>query len=151
MEERYYQMSQKTLDRATILEKVKCGKISQVEAGLQLGLGKRQMIRVYQLYLKNGAKGLRSQRLGKPSNNKTPEELKQKALSLIKTHYYDFGPTLAREKLVEKHSLKLSIENLRQLMIKEGLWKGKRRHKITVHQMRERRACFGELIQIDGR
>ena len=35
-------------------------------------------------------------------------------------------------------------------MIAEGLWKPKKAHKAAVHQMRERRACFGELDQIDG-
>jgi hypothetical protein len=35
-------------------------------------------------------------------------------------------------------------------MIAEGIWKPKRTKKPPVHQMRERRACFGELVQIDG-
>ncbi len=35
-------------------------------------------------------------------------------------------------------------------MIGEGWWKPKRAKKPSVHQMRERRACFGELVQIDG-
>ena len=35
-------------------------------------------------------------------------------------------------------------------MIEEGLWKPKKSRKATVHQMRERQACFGELVQIDG-
>jgi hypothetical protein len=35
-------------------------------------------------------------------------------------------------------------------MIAEGLWKPKRAKKPSTHQLRERRACFGELVQIDG-
>jgi hypothetical protein len=35
-------------------------------------------------------------------------------------------------------------------MIEEGLWKPRKARKVVVHQLRERRACFGELIQIDG-
>jgi hypothetical protein len=35
-------------------------------------------------------------------------------------------------------------------MIAEGLWKPKKAKKVNVHQMRERRACFGEPVQIDG-
>jgi hypothetical protein len=35
-------------------------------------------------------------------------------------------------------------------MIEEGIWKPKRAKKPSAHQMRERRACFGELAQIDG-
>jgi len=30
------------------------------------------------------------------------------------------------------------------------LWKPKKARKVVTHQMRERRACFGELVQIDG-
>jgi hypothetical protein len=39
---------------------------------------------------------------------------------------------------------------VRRLMIAEGVWKPKRAKKPAVHQMRERRACLGELVQIDG-
>jgi hypothetical protein len=35
-------------------------------------------------------------------------------------------------------------------MITEGIWKPKKVKKLVVHQMRERRACLGELVQIDG-
>jgi hypothetical protein len=51
---------------------------------------------------------------------------------------------------VEKEKLKLSDESVRQLMIAEDLWKPRKAKKVAVHQLRERRACFGELVQIDG-
>ena len=35
-------------------------------------------------------------------------------------------------------------------MLEEGLWKAKKARKVEVHQMRERRACHGELEQMDG-
>jgi hypothetical protein len=35
-------------------------------------------------------------------------------------------------------------------MIEEGLWRAKKARKVAVHQMRERRACQGELEQMDG-
>jgi hypothetical protein len=57
---------------------------------------------------------------------------------------------LAHEKLVEKDKLQLSDESVRKLMIAEGLWKARKAKKVGVHQLRERRACFGELVQIDG-
>jgi hypothetical protein len=74
----------------------------------------------------------------------------QKAIDLIYEYYQDFGPTLAHEKLTEVHGLKLSDESVRRLMITERLWKPKCAKKPPVYQMRERRACFGELVQIDG-
>jgi hypothetical protein len=71
-------------------------------------------------------------------------------LSLLKGKYKGFGPTLACEKLVESEALKISVESVRQLMITEGLWKPRKARKVAVHQMRSRRACYGELVQIDG-
>lgn len=37
-------------------------------------------------------------------------------------HYADFGPTLATEKLAERHGLHVAHEWLRQQMIAAGLW-----------------------------
>ncbi len=75
----------------------------------------------------------------------------QQALDLIKERYEDFGPTLAHEKLVEVHGLQISRESVRRIMIEEDIWKPKRvAEEPPARQMRERRACFGELVQIDG-
>jgi hypothetical protein len=78
------------------------------------------------------------------------EEVLKRALDLLKTKYRGFGPTLAHEKLVEREKLKLSDESVRKLMIEEKLWKPRKAKQVETHQLRERRACFGELIQIDG-
>jgi hypothetical protein len=74
----------------------------------------------------------------------------QAATDLLYERYSDFGPTLAHEKLVELDGLKLGLGSVRKIMIVEGLWKAKRARKVEVHQMRERRACRGELEQMDG-
>jgi hypothetical protein len=105
---------------------------------------------LFRAYKTQGAVGLVSRRRGKPSNNQLDPWIMQKAIDLIYEHYQDFGPTLAHEKLTEVHGLKLSDESVRRLMITEGLWKPKCAKKPPVYQMRQRRACFGELVQIDG-
>jgi hypothetical protein len=74
----------------------------------------------------------------------------QQALDLIKERYEDFGPTLAHEKLVEVHGMEISRESVRKIMIAEDIWKLRRVHRRSEHPMRERRACLGELVQIDG-
>jgi hypothetical protein len=71
-------------------------------------------------------------------------------MELVKSQYYDFGPKFASEKLFELHGLKINRETLRQWMIEQELWQGKRRKQARIHQSRERRARFGELVQIDG-
>ena len=69
---------------------------------------------------------------------------------LIRTQYGDFGPTLAAEKLHERHEHRLSAETLRQWMIADGLWQPKSRKRARIHPRRPRRPCRGELVQIDG-
>ena len=76
--------------------------------------------------------------------------VRQAVLALVREHYADFGPTLACEKLAERHGHCLSVETLRQWMIAAGLWAPKRRKQARIHQRRPRRPCLGELVQIDG-
>jgi hypothetical protein len=69
---------------------------------------------------------------------------------LITEHYSDFGPTLASEKLLERHGISVSNETVRKLMIQAGLWRTRAQRQPKIQQPRPRRPCFGELIQIDG-
>ena len=143
-------MSDKEITRLEVMQRLKDKRLTQAEAGEMLSLGVRQIKRLYRAYKGQGAKGLISARRGKESNNRLDAVVVRQALDLIYERYRDFGPTLAHEKLVEVHGLKISDESVRRLMIAEGVWKPKRAKKPPVHQMRERRACFGELVQIDG-
>jgi hypothetical protein len=68
---------------------------------------------------------------------------------LVKTHYPDFGPTFATEKLRERHHLHLSVWTVRKGMIRAGLWRP-RRPQEAHRTWRSRRACVGELVQLDG-
>jgi len=75
--------------------------------------------------------------------------VRETAVSLIRDKYEDFGPTLATEKLVDVHGLKVSRETVRKWMIEEGIWLNKSARR-TFHQPRLRRERYGELVQIDG-
>ena len=144
------EMSAKELSRFEVMQRLFKKQMSQQEAGRILDLSTRQIKRLLQAYRAKGAAGLVSKHRGRKGNNRLPEDVKKRALNLLKTKYQGFGPTLAHEKLVEKDHLKLSDKSVRQLMIAEGLWKARKAKKVVVHQLRERRACFGELVQIDG-
>jgi transposase len=143
-------MSNQEITRLEVMQRLKDKRLTQKEAAQMLGISIRQVKRLWRAYRKEGAKGLVSRRRGKASNNHLGAAVVQQALDLIKEKYADFGPSLAHEKLVELHGLKLSDESVRRLMIAEGIWKPKRAKRPPVHQLRERRACFGELMQIDG-
>lgn len=143
-------MNTHEITRLEVMQRLKDKRLTQKKAAQLLGISTRQVKRLWRAYRKKGAQGLISLRRGQPSNHRLDKEIIQKAIDLIYEHYRDFGPTLAHEKLVEVHGLHLSDESVRKLMIAEDLWEPKKAHKLEVHPMRERRACFGELVQIDG-
>ena len=87
---------------------------------------------------------------GQASNRHKPEALRAKALAIIRERYWDFGPTLAAEKLGELHGITLGRETVRKWMIADGLWLDRKQRLKRVHQPRYRRECVGELVQIDG-
>jgi hypothetical protein len=71
------------------------------------------------------------------------------AIALVREFYADFGPTLAAEKLGERHDLRVSRETLRGWMRRAGIWLP-RAERRRIQQPRHRREYLGELIQIDG-
>ena len=143
-------MSSQEIERVTVIKQVVEKRLKQREAMRLLELSKRQIIRLVKDCRKHGPAGLISKHRGQPSNHRLKNSVKTQAKELVQKHYYDFGPKFAAEKLKERHQIDVSKETLRQWMMEWELWKAKRHKKVVVHQSRERRACFGELIQIDG-
>ena len=143
-------MSQKEVLKLQIMENLKNEKISQIQASKILKISCRQIRRLIKKYKRDGAESLISKKRGQPSNNRICEAVKENILAITKEKYLDFGPTFLGEKLLENHEIKISKESLRQLMISANIWQAKRAKKARIHQMRERRKCFGELVQIDG-
>ena len=139
-------MSTKELTRLEVMKRLEEKRMKQREAAEMLAISERHVRRLYRAYKTGGSEGLISKRRGRASNNRLAPEVAAKARDLIYEHYPDFGPTLAHEKLIEMHGLKISRESVRGLMIAEGLWKPKKLKRPPVHQLRERR----ELVQIDG-
>ena len=143
-------MSTQEVERVTIIKQVVEKRLKQNAGAKLLKITARQLRRLIKAYRRDGTKGLLSKRRGKPSNNRHDKHVKLKTKKLVHQHYHDFGPTFASEKLNELHQIGVNKETLRQWMIEWELWKTKRHKKVKVHQSRIRRACFGELIQIDG-
>lgn len=143
-------MTFKECDKLKIIQKVYDKRLTQKLAAENLGLCLRQIKRLCQKYRLYGPEGLISKKRGVKSNNYISDEIKQRALSVIQKKYYDFGPTLAHEKLTELHKLKVSVTTIRNLMIKNNIWSPHKIRKIKIHQLRTRRSREGELVQIDG-
>lgn len=143
-------MSMSEIDRLTIIKAVVAGDIKPSVAALRLNVGPRQVRRLVARYEAQGTAGLVSLQRGKASNRQLAPGLAQAALALLRERYADFGPTFAAEKLSGHHGLTLSKETTRKLMTQAGLWVTREERQARLHQPRNRRACFGELVQIDG-
>jgi hypothetical protein len=118
-------------------------------ASLELGISYSQAKRVYKRYLTGGDNALVHGNTGKPSHNKTDEATVSQAITLFREKYYDFGPTLAQETLLERDGLEISISTLRRALLANELWKQKK-NGIEYRSRRMPRARFGELVQFDG-
>jgi hypothetical protein len=142
-------MSVKELRRVHVLRHAMEQKLTQVKAGSLLGLTARHVRRLLQRVRTEGDAGLVHRGRGKPSNRRMPEKVKAKVLTLYAQRYGDFGPTLAAEKLAERHGITISDETLRLWLRARGIDHFTRRTR-PHRAWRERRAHRGELVQLDG-
>lgn len=138
------------VNRLKIIQDIVDRHLTTQMAAQRLGISDRHCRRLLVRYREHGPLGMANQHRGKPSNNQLPPGLAQYALNIIHEHYADFGPTLACEKLAELHGVHLSKETVRALMVKARLWIPRKQRAPKIQQPRYRRACCGELIQIDG-
>src|SRR5436305_6921398 len=143
-------MSRREIDRMHVLRDITAGRITASEAAQLMRLTRRHVFRLANAYRERGPAALISTRRGKPSNRRYRAALWTEVLALIKANYPDLGPTLAREKLAERHGIHLGVETVRQWMLADGLWRDRKQRLKPVHQPRYRRDCVGELVQIDG-
>jgi transposase len=146
--EGHLMMSRKERERLKIFERVKRGELSLKEAAELIEPGYRQCRRLYKRYKELGDKGLVHRGRGRPSNRGPKAAFKERVVARYEERYPDFGPTLAAEKLAED-GYPVDHETLRGWLIKAGLWQ-KRRKRARHRSWRERRAHFGELVQLDG-
>jgi hypothetical protein len=143
-------MSMRELDRLKCVQAVVDGDLYPYRAAERLGITTRQLRRLVERYRAEGPAGVISKRCNRPSNNRLDADLEQRVLSILRASYADFGPTLAAEKLEMRHGIQISRETIRRLQIDAGLWIPRKLRPPKVQQPRARRACVGELIQIDG-
>lgn len=143
------EMSLQEVRRLRVIQETIERRITQRVAATMLGLSGRQVRRLVKAVREEGERGVIHKLRGRSSNRKTPAEVKARALMLYRGRYAGFGPTLASEKLGELDGIKLSDETLRKWLKESGLWQG-RRKRSRHRQWRERKGCFGEMVQLDG-
>jgi len=142
-------MSNCEIDKLKVIQNTIDKRLTWPQAGEILSLSDRQIGRLCAKVREEGNRGIIHGLKGYASNHQLPDGLVDKALGLVKLRYHDFMPTFANEKLFEEQGIKLSVSVLRLAMIKDGIYRLKK-HKPKHRKWRERRACVGMLVQLDG-
>jgi transposase len=147
-------MSTRELTRAGVLARVAAGTLKLGSAAALMEVSYRQAKRLYRRYRAEGAKGLKHRSAGQPSNRATAAKLRERVLAVVREKYSGaiderFGPTLAAEHLASEDGVTVDHETLRRWMLAAGLW-SRARKRSPHRRRRERKAHFGELVQLDG-
>jgi len=142
-------MAQHELRRLHVIRKAIDKVITQNDASEVIGVSVRQVQRMVARVRLEGDKGIIHKSRGQPSNRSIPDATRRKILGLFKATYHDFGPTLASEKLFERDKIKINDETLRLWLREEGI-PYKERKKRPHRQWRERKAHYGQMVQMDG-
>jgi len=144
-------MSIKEINVLHVMEKVCNGEMKLNKAAKLLNISKRQSIRIKKRFQQEGAKGIVSQKVGKPSNNSIPAEKKEIVLKFLNQEKHrDFGPLLTHEYLSRENLDFMSVSSVREIMINHGLWANKKTKSKKIYRLRQRKAQEGEMEQLDG-
>ena len=126
-------LSMKELERLQVMTRLAERCLTRRRAAALLRLSERQVRRLYRAFVQDGAAGLVSRRRGRPSARRLPVATRERALTLIRARYADFGPTFAHQKLTEEHALVLSVETLRRQIVESRTLLGDRLRLYQIH------------------
>jgi len=142
------EMSQRERDRLKVMTPVMSGERTQGEAARLLELSERQVRRIQRRLEAGGDTAIIHGLRGRPSNRRHEPSWRRQVVDACRETLAALGPTMAVEKLAAL-GLAVPKETLRRWLLQESLWQPSRRRD-KHRQRRERRECFGELVQADG-
>jgi transposase len=142
-------MSKREAKRLHIIHQALDEQITQAEAARLIAISDRQIRRMIRRIREEGDEGICHRSRGKASNHRIPRKAKERVLKHFREEYHDFNLAHAAEKLFEVHGITINDETLR-LWLNEAAIPYKKRRVRKHRQRRERKAHFGELVQIDG-
>lgn len=125
------------------------GEYSWLQAAEILGISPRGLRRMRQRLEERGYEGLFDMRCGRPSPHRVPVQEVQRILGLYRERYAGFNARHFFQTVRREHAVTLSYSYVKQLLQEAGLRKkGRARGR---HRMRrERKACFGQMLHLDG-
>ena len=150
MRGRTFALSQKELQRVSVISSCVKGDMACARAAELLSLSVRQVKRLKKRFREQGEAALAHANRGRPSPRRLPSRVRQAVVRLARTTYAGFNDHHLCEKLGEVEGLSLSRETLRRLLRQAALGSPRKRRAPSHRQRRLRSAQLGELVQLDG-
>jgi transposase len=150
MRQETFTLSQKELQRVSVISSCIKGDMACARAAGLLCLSVRQIKRLKKRMREDGEAALAHANRGRPSPRRLPDALRQRIVQLSRGTYAGFNDHHLCEKLVEREGFSLSRETLRRLLRQTGLGSPRQRRAPAHRQRRLRSARLGELVQLDG-
>ena len=146
-----YQMSQKQLNRHSVIARVVDGLLTNREAATHLGISERQIIRLKKGFIAEGADSLIHKNTGRRPKHSLPEDVFHKIIALKKCKEYATANFLHFQELLERREdIRISYSALYSCLDHEGIKSPKKRRRYKPHRRRKRREQAGLLIQMDA-
>lgn len=147
----YYLMSQKQLNRYTVISQLIEGNLTTREAAESLGLSERQIKRLKKGVMKEGPAFLIHKNTGRKPVHTIPDELVEKIIELRNSEKYKNSNFLHFQELLREHeNIKISYKPLYNILTNAGFKSPKKRRKTKAHHRRKRKAQEGLLVQMDA-
>lgn len=125
------------------------GEIHWFRAAEILGMHPRSVRRWRERYEQFGYHGLIDKRYQRPSQRRVPLAEVERVVRLYRERYREFNVRHFHEIVQREHGVTLSYSYVKRALQTAGLVK-KRRPRGRHRRRREPRACFGELVHLDG-
>lgn len=143
-------MSQKELKHYRLAMDVIEGKLTIVEFSIQINKSYRQAQRIIKKIKEKGPLGATHGNTNRVPHNKTPVEIENKIVELLKYKYKNFNLTHFREKAELYEGIKIKKDALHVIAKKHNLIKHPKRRSRRCHKPRPRLPREGMMIQFDG-
>ena len=150
MRGRTFALSQKELQRVSVISACVKGDMACARAAALLALSIRQVRRLKKRLREQGEAALAHANRGRPSPPRLSLRVRRSILHLARSTYAGFNDHHLCEKLCEVEGFSLSRETLRRLLRQAGLGSPRKRPAPAHRQRRLRSAREGELVQLDG-
>ena len=150
MRQETFTLSQKELQRVTVIVQCVQGNLACARAAELLALSPRHVKRLKSRYRQGSAAALAHASRGRPSPHRTPDPERDRVIALARARYRGFNDHHFHEKLLEEEGLTLSRETVRRILRAAGHGSPRKRRPPAHRQRRLRSAREGELVQLDG-